>query len=616
MPSDSRPNQFVQRSAAGFAPRIYYFHPLLAGPPAGWPQHTRRAQDLGFDIVLTAPLFLPGSDDDLFLTADHEHAHPVIGPSVPIDRVISEFSEACAKHSLRLYMDIVLGCVAPNARLAEWKPTWFRPATRLGQYIDPRGSLAEPNALLARFDDPSIAIQIADWWIDRLRRLAAAGVTGFGCRDPHLVPAPIWQHVIDGVRNDVPAFRFLAWTPGLTWAQLAELRGVGFDGAFSSVAWWDGRAPWFVEEYELLRGIGAIIGSPEAPFGPRLARRLEGHDQHQTTYRHMLIRAAATGEGLLVPMGFEFGAEHDMSRRGGKPDDLGDIHLPCVSTLAAEIRNGNALVEQLAKLGVTGAIRTLSDPGQQPTALIRTDTADIGHTKNAAVVIINPDLQRTAEFRLSLAPLPPSAGAALVADQTLYSESRPADLMNAGEIRIIRAHPAHPMKLPRPKMAPHTVASHRVVIDNVSPAIDRGRFAAKRVIGEPIAIEADVLTDGHELLAVETLWRAIDEKGWRRVPMQHLGNDRWQTTILPDRIGRYRFTIEARWDKYGTFCRDLNLKRRAGADITLEITEGCELLKGAQARAQPNAGGVIASALNRLNGASANRAQIFFYLAI
>jgi starch synthase (maltosyl-transferring) len=329
----------------------------------------------------------------------------------------------------------------------------------------------------------------------------------------------------------------------------------------------------------------------------------------------MLIRAAATGEGLLVPMGFEFGAEHDMSRRGGKPDDLGDIHLPCVSTLAAEIRNGNALVEQLAKLGVTGAIRTLSDPGQQPTALIRTDTAGIGHTKNAAVVIINPDLQRPAEFRLSLAPLPPSAGAALVADQTLYSESRPADLMNAGEIRIIRAHAVHPMKLPRPKMAPHTVASHRVVIDNVSPAIDRGRFAAKRVIGEPIAIEADVLTDGHELLAAETLWRAIDEKGWRRVPMQHLGNDRWQATILPDRIGRYRFTIEARWDKYGTFCRDLNLKRRAGADITLEISEGCELLKGAHARAAECRWG------HRIGAQPAQRSvgrieRIFFYPAI
>jgi starch synthase (maltosyl-transferring) len=259
---------------------------------------------------------------------------------------------------------------------------------------------------LHAFDDPSIAIQIADWWIDHLRRLAAAGVAGFGCRDPPLVPAPIWQHVIDGVRNDGPACRFLAWTPGLTWAQIAELCDLGFDGAFSSVAWWDGRAPWYVEEYELLRGIGAVIGFPESPFGPRLARRLQAHDRQQTTYRHMLIRAAATGEGLLVPMGFEFGAEHDMSRRGGKPDDLGDIHLPCVSTLAAEIRNGNALVEQLAKLGVTGAIRTLSDPGQQPTALIRTDTAGIGHTKNAAVVIINPDLQLPTKFSTARAGLP------------------------------------------------------------------------------------------------------------------------------------------------------------------------------------------------------------------
>ncbi len=33
----------------------------------------------------------------------------------------------------------------------------------------------------------------------------------------------------------------------------------------------------------------------------------------------------------------------------------------------------------------------------------------------------------------------------------------------------------------------------------------------KRVIGEAVAIEADVFTDGHELLAVETLWRAADE---------------------------------------------------------------------------------------------------------
>jgi len=40
-----------------FAPRIYYFHPLLAGDRASWPHHLQRCQEMGFDHVLTAPLF-------------------------------------------------------------------------------------------------------------------------------------------------------------------------------------------------------------------------------------------------------------------------------------------------------------------------------------------------------------------------------------------------------------------------------------------------------------------------------------------------------------------------------------------------------------------------------
>ena len=108
----------------------------------------------------------------------------------------------------------------------------------------------------------------------------------------------------------------------MNWSHIADLRSAGFDAAFSSAAWWDGRAGWFVEEHELLRGIGSVVGSPEAPFGPRLARRLEGATERQPSYRHMLLRAAATGNGLLVPMGFEFAADRDMDRRGGVPDDL------------------------------------------------------------------------------------------------------------------------------------------------------------------------------------------------------------------------------------------------------------------------------------------------------
>ena len=109
-------------------------------------------------------------------------------------------------------------------------------------------------------------------------------------------------------------------------------------------------------------------------------------------------------------------------------------------------------------------------------------------------------------------------------------------------------------------------AMPRIVIDQVVPSVDGGgRFAAKRIIGEPVIVEADVFSDGHELLVVTLLWRAADEAEWRRTPMRSLGNDRWQAAILPDRIGRYEFTVEAWADKYASLCRDLDIKRKADA---------------------------------------------------
>src|SRR5262249_52020319 len=118
----------------------------------------------------------------------------------------------------------------------------------------------------------------------------------------------------------------------------------------------------------------------------------------------------------------------------------------------------------------------------------------------------------------------------------------------------------------------------RLVIENVAPAVDDGRFAAKCVVGEPVAIAADVFMDGHGLLAVELLWHAVDEENWMHERMQPLGNDRWQATIRPTRIGRYVFKIEAWPDVYGTFCRDIEIKRKAGIDIALDVEEGRLLL--------------------------------------
>jgi starch synthase (maltosyl-transferring) len=609
MPLESRSHALVHRSLARFAPKIYYVHPLLAGSLGSWQQHLRRVQEMGFDSILTAPLFAPGASGDLFLAGDHELAHAVMGTSLPADQAVGELAEACRRENLQLFLDVLLGRIAPDAKLAASSPEWFQAVAPVQQRVDPRGSLTVADAAYARFDDPTAALLLAEWWIERLRRLISAGASGFGCQEPHLVPAPIWRRVISTVRGSFPECRFLAWTPGLTWKQITELRDCGFDAAFSSIAWWDGHAPWFVEELELLRGIGAVIGSAEAPFGPRLARKLEARGRGRLAYRHMAMRAAATCDGLLISMGFEFAAERDMSRHRGDPEDLGDTQAPCTSSLAADIKHANALVEGLAKLGLTGATRLLADPGNGTTVLLRSDSLDVRQTRNAVVVITNPDLQRAAPLRLSLAPLPPAAGTPLRTDEVMYAETDEPDLLSAGEIRVIHARTVEPMHLAPPRIPREQVAElRRVVIENVSPAVDGGRFAAKRVIGEAVAITADAFTDGHELLAVETVWRAADEKKWRRVPMAHLGNDRWQATIRPDRIGRYEFTIEAWRDEYGTFCRDLDLKREANTDITVEIAEGRALLERAHARAHKDVGKVIASALTRLKDVSVQSA--------
>jgi len=54
----------------------------------------------------------------------------------------------------------------------------------------------------------------------------------------------------------------------------------------------------------------------------------------------------------------------------------------------------------------------------------------------------------------------------------------------------------------------------RVVITNVSPRVEEGRYAAKAVIDENIDISADVFGDGHDEIAVCAYIRHTDDKVW------------------------------------------------------------------------------------------------------
>jgi len=117
----------------------------------------------------------------------------------------------------------------------------------------------------------------------------------------------------------------------------------------------------------------------------------------------------------------------------------------------------------------------------------------------------------------------------------------------------------------------------RVVIENITPQIDCGRFPVKRVVGEPVNVEADVFADGHDVVAAELLYRSERATEWNHIPMTSLGNDRWTARFVPREMGRYAFTVRAWVDHLATWRRDLAKKQQAGQDVTVDLMRGKQL---------------------------------------
>jgi starch synthase (maltosyl-transferring) len=135
---------------------------------------------------------------------------------------------------------------------------------------------------------------------------------------------------------------------------------------------------------------------------------------------------------------------------------------------------------------------------------------------------------------------------------------------------------AAPANLSIPSVA--GLSSSRIVIEDVYPSVDAGRFPVKRIAGEAVEVWADIFRDGHAVLAAELLWRAEASDRWSRTPMRLQENDRWTAIFTPTSAGRYCYAIEAWTDAFGTWRRDLLVKRQAGLDVKLEIAEGRNLL--------------------------------------
>jgi len=129
---------------------------------------------------------------------------------------------------------------------------------------------------------------------------------------------------------------------------------------------------------------------------------------------------------------------------------------------------------------------------------------------------------------------------------------------------------------------------HRVIIEAASPEIDGGAFPAKRVLGDVVFAEADIFTDGHDLISAIVLHRHDDDPDWKEVRMRPLVNDRWRAELTVEKLGFHRFTIEAWIDHFLTWHRDLKKRVDGGAteeELRVQLLIGLEYIQAAAVRA-------------------------------
>ncbi len=126
------------------------------------------------------------------------------------------------------------------------------------------------------------------------------------------------------------------------------------------------------------------------------------------------------------------------------------------------------------------------------------------------------------------------------------------------------------------------IGRQRVIIENVTPAVDGGLYPVKRTIGESLVVEADVFADGHDHVTPVLMHRTVGSKKWTDAAMKSIENDRWRATIQLNTTGKIEYSIRAFINHAETWIFDFRL-RVDPKELQLQLKIGIEFLHAIQA---------------------------------
>jgi starch synthase (maltosyl-transferring) len=135
-----------------------------------------------------------------------------------------------------------------------------------------------------------------------------------------------------------------------------------------------------------------------------------------------------------------------------------------------------------------------------------------------------------------------------------------------------------------------TEGRNRIVIEEIQPSVNDGRYPAKRILGDAIEVTAAIFGDGHDHIAARLLYRHTSQRKWQSTNFAALTNDLWSATFTADKLGPWHFTIEAWIDHFDTWVHDLAKRLAAqetsAQDIPLALRIGANHLDAAASRAK------------------------------
>lgn len=271
---------------------------------------------MGFNWIYVNPFHETGSSGSLYAIKNYYQINPLFlkqGQDLSDWRPLKKFIAACTNAGCNVMMDLVINHTAFDSVLVKTNPLWYKRG--------PDGKLWCPRAIdpanadnvtiwgdLAEIDNRNSVDRkgLWDYWNRLIAFFQTMGITGFRCDAAYQVPADLWTLLISSAKNRFPRSVFVAETLGCRLEEIDQLYNTGFDYLYNSSKYWNFDQPWCIEQHGRNRRIAPSISFPESHDTVRLASEPPGTVNVQ---KSRYLFGAVFSAGLLIPMGYEYGAK-------------------------------------------------------------------------------------------------------------------------------------------------------------------------------------------------------------------------------------------------------------------------------------------------------------------